>query len=188
MDVRRLEIPEVAILKPRRFTDPRGYFCETFNARAFSAALGDSVFVQDNEAFSSPRYTLRGLHFQRPPRAQGKLVRVLRGAIVDVAVDIRTGSPTFGRHVAARLDAEGGEQIWVPPGFAHGYCTLEDDTMVAYKVTDFYSAPDDGGIAFDDPALGIAWPVPPGEAVLSDKDRRQPRLADLPPIFTYPAA
>ncbi len=183
MQVERLAIPDVVLVTPRRFGDARGWFSETFSARAFAGEVAAVTFVQDNEAFSAETGTLRGLHFQRPPAAQGKLVRVLKGAILDVAVDIRVGSPSYGRHVAARLDAATGTQIWVPPGFAHGYCTLEPDTAVAYKVTDFYSPAHDGGILWDDEALGIAWPLPPGGAVLSDKDTKLPRLADLPPVF-----
>ena len=187
MQVTRLAIPDVVLLRPTRHGDARGYFVESFNARVFAREVGDAVFVQDNEALSAQVGTVRGLHFQRPPSAQGKLVRALKGAIFDVAVDIRTGSPTFGQHVSATLTAETGDQLWVPPGFAHGYCTVEPDSMIAYKVTDFYSAADDGGIAWDDPALAIPWPVAPGAALLSDKDRRQPKLADLPPVFTQEA-
>jgi dTDP-4-dehydrorhamnose 3,5-epimerase len=130
----------------------------------------------------------RSLHFQRPPAAQGKLVRVVKGAIFDVAVDIRGGSPTFGKHVSARLDADHGAQLWVPPGFAHGYCTLDPDTLVSYKVTNFYSPADDGGILWNDPALGIDWPSGAGGAVLSVKDTQLPLLADLAPLFTYDSA
>ncbi|WP_237476989.1 dTDP-4-dehydrorhamnose 3,5-epimerase [Lichenibacterium dinghuense] len=188
MQATRLAIPDVVLLRPKRHGDARGYFVESFNARSFEAATGLSpVFVQDNEALSVEVGTVRGLHFQRHPTAQGKLVRAIKGAIFDVAVDIRTGSPTFGRHVSATLTAEAGEQLWVPPGFAHGYCTTLPDSVIAYKVTDFYSAADDGGIAWDDPALGIEWPLASGAALLSDKDRRQPKLADLPATFTYEA-
>ena len=187
MQVSRLEIGDVVLVRPRKHGDARGYFVETFNARRFRDLVADVSFVQDNEAFSGAAGTVRGLHFQRPPSAQGKLVRAARGAIFDVAVDMRHGSPSFGRHVSAVLSAETGDQLWVPAGFAHGYCTLEPDSVIAYKVTDFYSAAEDGGIAWDDPALGIAWPVAPGEAVLSDKDRHQPLLADLPPAFGYAA-
>ncbi len=187
MQVTRLAISDVALLRPKRHGDARGYFVESFSDRAFRREVGEARFVQDNEALSAQKGTVRGLHFQRPPTAQGKLVRALKGAIYDVAVDIRTGSPTFGQHVSAVLTAEEGDQLWVPPGFAHGYCTIEPDSMIAYKVTDFYSAADDGGIAWDDPALGIPWPVEPGAALLSDKDTRQPKLADLPPVFTYEA-
>ena len=185
MQVEGLEIPAVVLIKPQRFGDARGYFTEVFNARAFRDRVGDAVFVQDNEAFSAAVGTLRGLHFQKHPTAQGKLVRVIRGAILDVAVDIRKGSPTFGRHVAARLDGTEGAQLWVPPGFAHGYCTLEPDTLVAYKVTNYYSPADDGGILWNDPALGIDWPLGTAGAILSDKDRKMPLLADLPTAFTY---
>ncbi len=184
----RLDIPDVVLIRPTRHGDTRGYFVETFNARLFGREVTQAVFVQDNEALSAQVGTVRGLHFQRPPTAQGKLVRALEGGIFDVAVDIRRGSPTFGRHVSALLTAETGDQLWVPPGFAHGYCTTEPNSIIAYKVTDFYSAADDGGIAWDDPALGIDWPVGPGAAMLSDKDRKLPRLADLPAVFTYTAA
>lgn len=188
MQATRLAIPDVVLLCPKRHGDARGYFVESFNARSFAAAIGEVRFVQDNEALSAQVGTVRGLHFQREPAAQGKLVRAIKGAIFDVAVDIRTGSPTFGHHVSALLSAENGDQLWVPPGFAHGYCTTEPDSIIAYKVTDFYSAAADGGIAWDDPALGIAWPVAPGDALLSPKDTRQPRLADLPPVFSHEAA
>src|ERR1700722_1064945 len=124
MHVEFLEIPAVALIQPKRFGDKRGYFVETFSARLFCEKVAEAVFVQDNEALSGQAGTLRGLHFQKPPSAQGKLVRVVKGAIFDVAVDIRVGSPTFGKHVSARLDADQGAQLWVPPGFAHGYCTL----------------------------------------------------------------
>lgn len=185
MQVDRLSIADVVLITPRRFGDDRGYFAETFSARAFHEHVAGSDFVQDNEALSGAVGTVRGLHFQREPAAQGKLVRVIKGAILDVAVDIRTGSPHFGQAVSARLDAATGAQLWVPPGFAHGYCTLEPDTLVAYKVTAFYSPGHDGGILWNDPALGIDWPLPAGGAVLSGKDVTLPRLADLPPIFHY---
>ncbi|WP_131114092.1 dTDP-4-dehydrorhamnose 3,5-epimerase [Lichenihabitans psoromatis] len=187
MIVEKLDIPDVVRIRPRRFGDPRGYFSETFSARMFREQVAALDFVQDNEALSGAVGTLRGLHFQRPPTAQGKLIRAIRGAIFDVAVDIRQGSPTFGRHVWARLDGVDGDQLWVPPGFAHGYCTLEPDTLVAYKVTNPYSPADDGGILWNDPALGIAWPLGAGGAVLSDKDTKLPVLADLPAVFTYEA-
>ena len=188
MQVTKLSIPDVVLLQPTRHGDARGYFVESFNARTFAREICQATFVQDNEAFSARAGTVRGLHFQRPPAAQGKLVRALKGAIFDVAVDIRRGSPTFGHHVSAMLTAEAGDQLWVPPGFAHGYCTLEPDSIIAYKVTDFYSAADDGGVSWDDPAIGIEWPVAPGQALLSAKDTKQPRLADLPEIFRYEAA
>jgi dTDP-4-dehydrorhamnose 3,5-epimerase len=134
---------------------------------------------------SARKGTLRGLHFQKPPRAQGKLVRVLRGSIFDVAVDIRRGSPTYGRHVGVTLNATDGGQLWVPPGFLHGFCTLDDDTEVFYKVTSYYSPAHDAGVLWNDPALEIEWPVPPHAAFLSDKDQRHPRLAELPDFFVY---
>ena len=188
IDVKPLAIPEVKLITPPIFRDPRGFFSETYNGAALAAAGIGQAFVQDNHAGSRTKGALRGLHFQIDPRAQGKLVRVVRGAILDVAVDIRRGSPTFGRHVAATLSAENWAQLWVPVGFAHAYCTLEPDTEVIYKVTDFYAPECDRGLAFDDPDLGIAWPISTSEVILSDKDRRHPRLRDLPAYFTYPAS
>ncbi len=176
------EIADVKVITPRRFTDERGFFSEVFNARAF-ASIESNAFVQDNHSWSSQPFTIRGLHFQTVPRAQGKLVRVARGRILDVAVDIRRSSPTFGKHVAVELSAANWRQLWVPVGFAHGFCTLEPDTEVLYKVTDYYSAEHDFGLAFDDPALGIAWPTAPEAAILSDKDRKHPRLAALSYAF-----
>ena len=187
MQVTRLSIAEVVLVRPKRHGDARGFFVESYNGRTFAREVSEQTFVQDNEAFSAQKGTIRGLHFQRPPSAQGKLVRALRGSIFDVAVDIRHGSPTFGRHVSALLTADTGDQLWVPPGFAHGYCTVEPDSVIAYKVTDFYSAADDGGISWDDPALAIEWPVAAGAALLSAKDTKQPRLADLPEVFGYEA-
>ncbi|MGB0748030.1 MAG: dTDP-4-dehydrorhamnose 3,5-epimerase [Magnetospiraceae bacterium] len=185
MDVTSLEIPEIKVIVPRRFGDSRGYFCETFNKRAFAEATGfDLEFVQDNHSLSAEVGTLRGLHFQAPPHAQDKLVRVVRGKVFDVAVDIRKGSPTYGKWVGATLSAEKGEQILIPKGFAHAFVTLEPKTEVVYKVTDFYAPETDGGIIWDDPEIAVTWPVE-GAPKLSDKDARLPRLADLPDIFTY---
>lgn len=177
------EIPAVRIIEPKRFGDARGYFCETWNRARFASQGVDLDFVQDNESISAAVGTVRGLHFQKHPNAQDKLVRVLAGRILDVAVDIRRGSPTYGKHVSVELSAQNGRQLLIPVGFAHGLCTLEPNTMVAYKVTGYYSGPDDLGLAFDDPDLGIAWPIAPQDAQLSDKDRKQPRLRDLPPYF-----
>lgn len=177
-----LAIPDVKLIVPRRFGDARGWFAETWSRRVL-----DVDFCQDNVSLSAPRGTVRGLHFQRPPHAQVKLVSVLKGAILDVAVDIRTGSPTFGRHVAVKLTAEEGNQLFVPKGFAHGFCTLEPDTMVMYKVDAFYAPESDAGIHWADPALGIDWPVAPGKAELSPKDQKLPRLADILSPFTYGA-
>jgi dTDP-4-dehydrorhamnose 3,5-epimerase len=188
IDVQALAIPEVKLVSPPIFRDGRGFFSETYNREAFTAAGIGATFVQDNHSLSRARGVVRGLHFQSAPHAQAKLVRVVRGAILDVAVDIRRGSPTYGRHVAVTLSAENWAQLWVPEGFAHGFCTLEPDTEVVYKVTDVYAPECDKGLAFDDPALGIPWPVSAAEAVLSDKDRRHPRLRDLPAYFTYASA
>lgn len=166
-----------------RFGDHRGFFLESYSARDFVALGIPDVFVQDNHSLSAAAGTVRGMHFQLPPRAQAKLVRVLRGAILDIAVDIRRSSPTFGRHAAVELSAANACQLYVPAGFAHGFCTLEPDTEVAYKVTDFYAPELDRGIAWDDPDLALPWPFGAGKATLSDKDRRAPRLRDLPVCF-----
>jgi dTDP-4-dehydrorhamnose 3,5-epimerase len=185
MDVQPTSIPGVLLLKPRYFHDARGYFVETYSARSAHDGGLAAQFVQDNQALSLKRGTVRALHFQVPPKAQAKLVRVLRGSVYDVAVDLRTGSPHYGRWVAATLTAQGGEQIFVPHGFAHGYCTLEADTEVAYKVDDYYAPECERGLSWDDPKLGIAWPVSAADAVLSDKDRELPRFADFTSPFRY---
>ncbi len=188
MDIKPTAIPGVFLLGPRFFHDARGYFVETYNQRAAHAAGITADFVQDNQAFSHQRGTVRALHFQAPPHAQAKLVRVLRGSIYDVAVDLRAGSPTYGRWTAATLTAHSGEQIFVPRGFAHGYCTLEADTEVAYKVDDYYAPDCDRGVIWNDPALAVDWPVSPSDAVLSDKDRQLPRFADFVTPFRYDPA
>jgi len=176
------------LLRPRRFHDARGWFSETYS-KASAATCGiDLTFVQDNHSFSAAVGTVRGLHFQRPPRAQAKLVRCTRGSIIDYAVDIRRGSPTLGRFVSALLTAEGGEQIFVPVGFAHGFVTLEPDVEVAYKVTDFYAPDCDGGLVWDDPDIGIDWRLPASGASLSDKDLALPRLAEFESPFEYDGA
>jgi len=185
MKSRRLDIEDLVLIEPRRIGDERGFFSEIFRDEWFRREVADVALVQENHSLSRPAATIRGLHFQAPGYAQGKLVRVARGSILDVAVDIRHGSPTFGRHCAVELSAANGLQLWVPVGFAHGFCTLEADSEVVYKVSDYYSKEDDRGLAFDDPALGIAWPCDLAEAILSDKDRRQPKLADLPPYFPF---
>jgi dTDP-4-dehydrorhamnose 3,5-epimerase len=181
-------IPDVKLLCMRRHGDERGFFCETYSRRALRAAGITCDFVQDNHSLSRPRGVVRGLHFQIPPYEQDKLVRVTRGAILDVAVDLRHGSPTFGRHVTAVITAAEATQLFVPAGFAHGFCTLEEDTEVLYKVSAYYAPAHDRGLAWDDPALAIDWPVEPDAAILSDKDRRHPGLAALPEIFRYAAA
>lgn len=183
MDVIETEIPAVKRVRPKRHGDARGWFSETFRADVLAEAGIPCAFVQDNQSFSAPQGTIRGLHFQIPPQPQAKLIRVLAGAILDVAVDIRRDSPTFGKHVAVTLDAEGGEQLFIPHGFAHGFCTLTPDVMVAYKVDSYYSPAHDRALVWNDPEIGIAWPVSEAEAILSDKDRRAPRLADLGPAF-----
>jgi len=179
VEARGFAIEGPMLISVRRFADARGAFTETYNARDFAAVGISDTFVQDNQSVSTHVGTLRGLHFQTPPHPQGKLVRVLRGRILDVAVDLRSTSPTFGRHVAAELSSENGLMLWVPVGFAHGFVTREPDTEVAYKVTGLYSLECDSGLAWDDPALGIDWGVDAASATLSDKDRRWSGLADL---------
>ena len=183
MNIQRLVIPDVLLIEPKKFSDARGFFSEVWSRRALAEAGLVTEFVQDNHSLSTEAGVVRGLHFQKAPSAQGKLVRVVRGAILDVAVDIREGSPTHGQHVAQILSAANWRQMWVPRGFAHGFCTLEADTEVLYKVDAYYDRAADAAIAWDDPALGIAWPVAQGTAILSDKDRTAPRLADIAPPF-----
>ena len=185
MEIKVLDLPGVVLLRPRRFADARGHFVETYNEKTFAAAGIAVKFVQDNQSYSAKRGTIRGLHFQLPPAAQAKLVRVLQGGVYDVAVDLRVGSPTYGQWRGATLTADGGEQFFVPGGFAHAFCTLEPDTVVAYKVDDFYSPSHDSGLIWDDPDLAIDWPVAPGEVVLSDKDLKLGRFADFVSPFTY---
>jgi dTDP-4-dehydrorhamnose 3,5-epimerase len=176
-------IPDVKVLVPERFGDHRGFLSETYSSRTLAGAGIELEFVQDNDSVSAEKGTIRGLHFQVPPRVQAKLVRVVRGAIFDVAVDLRRGSPTRGRHVAEEISAENWKQVLVPVGFAHGFCTLEPDTHVVYKVTGHYSPEHDKGLLWNDPALQIEWPVDAGRAVLSERDMRWPRLAELPEYF-----
>ena len=185
MKFEKLAIPEIVKITPARFGDSRGYFSEVFKDEWFRSNVADTAFVQDNQSLSATPGTVRGLHFQLDPFAQGKLVRCIAGAIFDVAVDIRVGSPTFGKWVGAELTPENGDQLWVPAGFAHGFATLAPDSIIHYKVTAPYSAAHDRGVLWNDPAIGIDWPLPEGQAVLSDKDKVQPRLADLPPSFAY---
>jgi dTDP-4-dehydrorhamnose 3,5-epimerase len=185
MQIRETDLPGVKILLPRRHGDARGYFCETWKRSAMAEAGLRYDFVQDNESLSAQAGTLRGLHYQAPPFAQAKLVRVTRGAILDAAVDARRGSPTYGRWVTARISADGGEQMLVPRGFLHGFLTLEDDTQVLYKVDNPFHAPSDGGVAWDDPDLGIAWGVDPDAPILSERDRRAPGFADWESPFVY---
>ena len=184
MDIQTFDISGPVLLTPARYGDARGWFSEVWNQARFDDAVGASVrFVQDNQSYSAAAGTVRGLHYQSPPHAQGKLVRVLRGSVVDICVDARRGSPTYGRHVRVELSAENGRQFWVPAGFLHGFATLEPDTEVGYKVTDIYARDCEGGVAFDDPDLGLDWGVPSGGAVVSDKDRDAPRFADFDTPF-----
>ncbi|WP_210528797.1 dTDP-4-dehydrorhamnose 3,5-epimerase [Rubellimicrobium arenae] len=188
MQIDDTALPGVKVLTPRRFEDARGWFSETWNRETLRGRGIDLDFVQDNHSLSRPAGTVRGLHFQRPPRAQDKLVRVVAGAILDVAVDARKGSPTYGRWVAEELSAENGRQLLVPIGFLHGFVTLRPDTQVVYKCSDVYAPDCDGAIAWDDPTLAIDWSIDPATAVLSDKDRVAPRFADWDSPFTWDGA
>lgn len=183
MEIKHLEIPEVRIITPRKHGDHRGFFSETYNQRALEQSGIAIEFVQDNHSLSAERGTMRGLHFQAPPFAQDKLVRVVRGSVFDVAVDLRRGSPTYGKHVTAVLSDREWNQILVPIGFAHGFMTLEEGTEVIYKVSNYYAPDHDMGLLWNDPALGIKWPLPEDQAVLSDKDRTQPRFEELTTPF-----
>lgn len=183
MDVVDTHFGVVKVLRPKRHSDQRGYFAETYNRKVFAALGIEREFVQDNHSLSRGRGVVRGLHFQIPPFAQAKLVRVVRGSVLDVAVDIRRGSATFGRHVCVTLSAEEGTEIFIPTGFAHGFCTLEPGTEVLYKTDAYYSQAHDRGILWSDPALAIPWPVSATEAEISDKDRRQPLLSELTDMF-----
>lgn len=185
LEVRRLAIPDVLEIKPRKFGDARGFFSETWSTEAMKLAGLDLNFVQDNHSYSAARGVLRGLHFQLPPVAQDKLVRVSRGSIYDVAVDIRRGSPTYGQWVGLTLSAEVWNQILVPKGFAHGFVTLENHTEVQYKVTAPYSPEYERSIHFDDPDLAIEWPVDTPDVQLSGKDAEAPSFADFNTGFTY---
>jgi dTDP-4-dehydrorhamnose 3,5-epimerase len=183
MKIEALNIPEVLLVTPARFGDSRGFFAETYNAAKLAEAGLAEPFVQDNQSFSAARGTVRGLHCQIAPHPQGKLVRVLRGAIWDVAVDARPGSPHFGRYAAAILSTENFAQLWVPPGFLHGFCTLEPDTEVFYKVTGKYDRASERGVMWNDPALALPWPVAVDEAVLSDKDKILPHWSEAAAWF-----
>jgi dTDP-4-dehydrorhamnose 3,5-epimerase len=185
MQVTPLEIPDVKLIVPERVRDARGFLSEIYSKAALASAGIDVEFVQDNHSVSTERGTVRGLHFQSPPFAQDKLVRVVRGAAFDVAVDLRRGSPTYGRYVSAVLSAEAWNQIFIPKGFAHGFCTLELETEVVYKISAHYAHEHDGGLLWNDPCVGIRWPVAESDAILSSKDRQLPRLEELPEIFVY---
>ena len=178
-----LAIPDVKVLTPMRWHDDRGIFCETYSKKTLSALGIEMEFVQDNQSVSLRAGTVRGLHFQAAPFAQDKLVRVVRGRIFDVAVDIRRGSPTFGHFVSVEIDAERWNQIFVPKGFAHGFCTLEPRTEVIYKTSNYYAPNHDRGILWNDPELGIRWPVSEDKACLAEKDRHLPRLRNAADLF-----
>ena len=183
LQVEELSIPEVKIIRPKKFTDSRGFLSETYNKKALEEAGLKLDFVQDNHVLSNAPGVVRGLHYQIHPFAQAKLVRVVRGRIFDVVVDIRRASPTYGKWVTTEISAEAWNQKLVPVGFAHGLCTLEPNTEVVYKMTNYYSAAHDHGIRWDDPQLGIPWPVTGDQAVLSEKDRSHPLLKDARQLF-----
>lgn len=182
MEVIKTAIEGVVILEPRLFKDGRGYFFESFSQREFDEKVRKVNFVQDNESKSSYG-VLRGLHFQKPPYAQSKLVRVIKGAVLDVAVDIRKGSPTFGQHVAVELTEENHRQFFIPRGFAHGFSVLTDEVIFQYKCDNFYAPQNEGAIAWNDPDLGIDWKVPADKILLSEKDRYHERLKDTSWLF-----
>ncbi len=184
MEVIKTELEGVVILEPRLFKDDRGYFFESFSQREFDEKVRPVKFVQDNES-KSVYGVLRGLHFQKPPFAQSKLVRVIQGAVLDVAVDIRVGSPTYGKHVAVELTAENHRQLFIPRGFAHGFSVLTDEVVFQYKCDNFYAPQSEGAIAWNDPTLGIDWRIPEASVILSEKDKHHPLLKDLPETFYY---
>lgn len=184
MEIIKTNIDGVIIVQPRVLTDHRGYFFESYSERDFIRASGEVRFVQDNESLSSYG-VLRGLHFQKPPYAQSKLVRVVKGTVLDVAVDIRKGSPTYGHHVAVELSGENHRQLFIPKGFAHGYVVLEEGTVFQYKCDEFYVPEAEDAVAWDDPDLGIDWRLPASDIILSEKDSSHKRLKDLPEIFVY---
>lgn len=183
MNIIKTDIDGVVIIEPRIFKDSRGYFFESFSKREFDEKVGHVDFVQDNESCST-RGVMRGLHFQRPPFAQAKLVRCVKGRVLDVAVDIRKGSPTYGRHVAVELTEDNHRQFFIPRGFAHGFAVLSDVAVFQYKCDNYYHPEADGGISIVDPSLGIDWQLDPSQAILSDKDTRHPLLADFDSPFS----
>lgn len=184
MEVIRTDIPDVVIIEPRVFGDSRGYFFESWSQREFDALVRPVRFVQDNES-SSSYGVVRGLHFQKGAFSQSKLVRVVEGTVLDVAVDIRRGSPTFGRHVAVELDANSHRQLFIPRGFAHGFSVLSQHAVFQYKCDNYYAPQTESAIAWNDPALGIDWRVSAEDAILSEKDKHHPLLADCPDLFDY---
>ena len=184
MEVKKTDIEGVVILEPRLFEDERGYFFEAFSEREFTEKVRECHFVQENEAYSTYG-VVRGLHFQRPPHAQSKLVRVVKGRVLDVVVDIRKGSPTFGKHIAVELSAENHRQLFIPRGFAHGYSVLSEEALLEYKCDNYYAPASEGAILGNDPALGIDWQLPTESVILSDKDLKNPALAECEALFDY---
>lgn len=184
MNVIKTDLDGVVIIEPRIFNDDRGYFFESFSERDFFANVREIHFVQDNESKSSYG-VLRGLHFQKPPFAQSKLVRVIKGAVLDVAVDIRVGSPTFGKYVAVELSADNHRQFFIPRGFAHGFSVLSDEVIFQYKCDNFYAPQYEGAIAWNDPSLNIDWRIPADNVVLSEKDKKHPLLKDAEWLFNF---
>jgi len=184
MNVIRTDIEGLAVIEPRIFKDPRGYFFESFSERDFAEQVAPVKFVQDNESKSSYG-VIRGLHFQKPPYAQAKLVRVVKGKVLDVAVDLRVGSPTYGKHYAVELSEDNHRQFFIPRGFAHGFSVLSEEVIFQYKCDNYYAPQSEGSVIWNDPDLGIDWGVPVEKAVLSEKDNRNPRLKDLEKIFEY---
>jgi dTDP-4-dehydrorhamnose 3,5-epimerase len=179
MEITRLQIPDVILLTPKRFEDSRGFFTELYSAKKLEEAGIKDTFVQDNLSLSSRAGTIRGLHYQIAPHAQAKLVRASRGRILDVAVDLRPDSKTYRQHVTTELSAENGVQIYIPAGFAHGFCTLEPETEVVYKVSSYYAPGAEGGVLWSDPALNIDWRLRAEDAILSEKDAKHPLLRDI---------
>jgi len=184
MEFRSFDLAGPLEIIPRKIADERGYFSEIFRLNSFRGQAGDAEFVQDNQSLSVHAGTIRGLHFQLPPVAQGKLVRCLSGKLVDVAVDLRADSPSFGSWISVVLSPEQNNQLWVPAGFGHGFCTLEPNTVIGYRVTSYYSPEHDKGVAWDDPDIAVEWPDIADPNTLSAKDRVQPRLAELPEYFS----
>jgi dTDP-4-dehydrorhamnose 3,5-epimerase len=183
LEFRKFDIEGPLEVLPRKIRDERGYFAETLRLNLLRQHVGQINFVQDNQSLSVKAGTIRGIHFQSPPAAQGKLVRCVSGKLLDVAVDLRSGSPTFGRWISVVLSPEAINRLWVPIGFGHGFCSLEPNSIIAYQCTDYYSADHDCGVAWDDPDIGIEWPEIADAGTLSPKDKQQPRLSELPPLF-----
>ena len=184
MEFRTFDIEGPLELVPRKIEDDRGYFSEIFRLAAFVEHAGPTEFVQDNQSLSVRSGTVRGIHFQSHPKAQGKLVRCLAGSVLDVAVDLRTDSPTYGRRISTTLTPDENNQLWIPVGFGHAFCTLEPSSVISYRVTDYYSPENDKGVAWDDPTIAIDWPGVADAETLSAKDRKQPALSELPTYFS----